>query len=72
MIKRRDIFSFCKLKTLVCVVRDAAVFIQLLICNSFREVFAAASVFGDDLSDIGMGIVRAVREAELPVVIGLV
>ena len=49
-----------------------AVFIQLLICNSLREVFAAASVFGDDLSDIGMGIVRAVREAELPVVIGLV
>ena len=72
MVKRRDVISLRKRETLICIVGYTAVFIELLICNPLREVFTAASVFGDNLSDISVSIVRTVREAELPVVIGLV
>ena len=67
VVKRRHEFSRRHFQTSVGVLRDSAVFFKLFVYNPA----VLCRVFPADLSHVGMGIVRTVRQAQLPVLIGL-
>ena len=67
VVKQPDKLAGCKLIAFVRVARNALVFGKLLINDSrilYRQLFAV-------FADIGVRIVRTVRQTQLPVFVGL-